>query len=1105
MAKITRVRSGCWTCKERRRKCDETKPECLNCVKTGRKCGGYGIRLSFDVDDSRNSKFKNSYNSKGEKKHGFRGRPRLKESLAARNQLIDSDEKLNNSSNNNKNLLQSTVPSVPIVAAAAAPETITPEIKKENVTVPQITQESISDPISEESTSTPSQPLPKRQKLPQHQQQKERISILPISNINPKPKQVIKRNLTEDTNKSGTPISNTTTTTTNSTSTSNENTDILNPFEFESALYDGLDYLLSQGLPQLNSPFLINGLINSNNESESTELIQRQNSTTNNNTTNNNNTGNSNIVNNLPDNLVNQQNYQSLSNPDFISTMSNLNNLNNSSLIDSNQRQNNNNYKYNNQQQQQHQQNQSQNLIPPQQQQQQQQFVSQEDQIPQISNDALPEHYSSEVFNFMDNTELYPINNAPTPGAGAGAGASVSNNLNNNNYITTPFPNSNDMNNNNNNSNQVFGNFTGNVNQTQNENYSNDQHQQTNPEMDTSNNINNNNNMNNPPTLKLPFNEENMMLKHFFNKLIPLLDAHPNSPWPELALKYCDFEIARSCFISLSCMHLYESKRENEFYKRGMLHINNTMEYLIKYVKSTERKNKNKNINQNINFNNNNNNNNNRNNNNGNNQNNLNRVKIEHDSQRDGLNDDGDKTGENSESTSDSDTRLTEENGKNNDNGTTNSSNEPINVERIVVNLKNDSKKQKQKQTNFFVILLLIYVHLLFGILESGRSALSRVFLKLFASIADDPTFKTVLKRIDQSQALLCVLSWFDTISAIVSPDCRLPYCNPLLFGNKNDTISTARMCGCPGEIFNCIYDICIIRKQLKDLKVKNGDEELNNQYERIKNKLLNYRDYVVLEYNDKTPESAELSKESKESSMESKESKESEPVSYELNKSDSIELGVSAMTPKHNVDSIDAKNDIIDKDKTQKITSPLASTVVISPSDASNTPNSDTGRSRNSTNNNNNSTTNSFNQIIYKEGITSKSYDYLERLMGAQCWSIATMIKLIEVCKKNEFYENDIQKLIFEFISIYSKLNSNSPIVTQMVWPVFIVSCLCKRDQDRKILKQFMERLYNTVKMGTVMTMIKIAEEVWITGCTSEEILAGNEWLAVGIDYLPM
>ncbi|GMF46033.1 unnamed protein product [[Candida] boidinii] len=382
----------------------------------------------------------------------------------------------------------------------------------------------------------------------------------------------------------------------------------------------------------------------------------------------------------------------------------------------------------------------------------------------------------------------------------------------------------------------------------------------------------------------------------------------------------------------------------------------------------------------------------------------MNKVKLEQDSEKDSSSD-GDKTRENTESKSDSDTKPTGENGNggNGDNdGTTNSShpssssNEPINVERIVVNLRNDSKQQKQKQTNFFVILLLIYVHLLFGILESGRSALSRVFLKLFASIAEDPTFKTVLKRIDQSQALLCVLSWFDTISAIVSPDCRLPYCNPLLFGNKNDTISTARMCGCPGEIFNCIYDICIIRKQLKDSKVKQGDEELNIQFERIKNKLLNYRDYVVLEYN--------------------VENSEPEPSSFELNKSDSIEVGVSAMTPKHNVDSIDVKNDIIDKDVTQKITSPMASTVVISPSDA-NTPNSEIGgkksggggdlgserssfgRSRNSTNNNNNnSTTSSFNQISYKEGITSKSYDYLERLMGAQCWSIATMIKLIEV-----------------------------------------------------------------------------------------------------------
>ncbi|KAI9896681.1 hypothetical protein N3K66_008853 [Trichothecium roseum] len=36
-----KVRTGCITCKIRKVKCDETKPSCLRCVKTGRKCDGY--------------------------------------------------------------------------------------------------------------------------------------------------------------------------------------------------------------------------------------------------------------------------------------------------------------------------------------------------------------------------------------------------------------------------------------------------------------------------------------------------------------------------------------------------------------------------------------------------------------------------------------------------------------------------------------------------------------------------------------------------------------------------------------------------------------------------------------------------------------------------------------------------------------------------------------------------------------------------------------------------------------------------------------------------------------------------------------------------------
>src|SRR3954470_12179261 len=36
-----KVRTGCVTCKVRRVKCDESKPFCLKCTKSGRRCDGY--------------------------------------------------------------------------------------------------------------------------------------------------------------------------------------------------------------------------------------------------------------------------------------------------------------------------------------------------------------------------------------------------------------------------------------------------------------------------------------------------------------------------------------------------------------------------------------------------------------------------------------------------------------------------------------------------------------------------------------------------------------------------------------------------------------------------------------------------------------------------------------------------------------------------------------------------------------------------------------------------------------------------------------------------------------------------------------------------------
>ncbi|CDK27134.1 unnamed protein product [Kuraishia capsulata CBS 1993] len=75
MTTTIRTRTGCWTCKRRHRKCDEAKPYCVNCTRSGKVCLGYGVKLAFDVDDSRHTALKKD--SKGRDVVGFRGRPRF--------------------------------------------------------------------------------------------------------------------------------------------------------------------------------------------------------------------------------------------------------------------------------------------------------------------------------------------------------------------------------------------------------------------------------------------------------------------------------------------------------------------------------------------------------------------------------------------------------------------------------------------------------------------------------------------------------------------------------------------------------------------------------------------------------------------------------------------------------------------------------------------------------------------------------------------------------------------------------------------------------------------------------------------------------------------
>ncbi|KAJ5375634.1 hypothetical protein N7517_007640 [Penicillium concentricum] len=43
----TRSHQGCWTCKHRRRRCDNARPTCRNCAKRGVDCEGYEVRLRW--------------------------------------------------------------------------------------------------------------------------------------------------------------------------------------------------------------------------------------------------------------------------------------------------------------------------------------------------------------------------------------------------------------------------------------------------------------------------------------------------------------------------------------------------------------------------------------------------------------------------------------------------------------------------------------------------------------------------------------------------------------------------------------------------------------------------------------------------------------------------------------------------------------------------------------------------------------------------------------------------------------------------------------------------------------------------------------------------
>lgn len=52
-----RSHHGCWTCKQKRRRCDNTRPECQNCKRLGLQCEGYEVRLRWGTGIASRGRF----------------------------------------------------------------------------------------------------------------------------------------------------------------------------------------------------------------------------------------------------------------------------------------------------------------------------------------------------------------------------------------------------------------------------------------------------------------------------------------------------------------------------------------------------------------------------------------------------------------------------------------------------------------------------------------------------------------------------------------------------------------------------------------------------------------------------------------------------------------------------------------------------------------------------------------------------------------------------------------------------------------------------------------------------------------------------------------
>lgn len=263
---------------------------------------------------------------------------------------------------------------------------------------------------------------------------------------------------------------------------------------------------------------------------------------------------------------------------------------------------------------------------------------------------------------------------------------------------------------------------------------------------------------------------DDYMIKHFMEKLIPLFDNLENSPFPLLVTKYCNPELAKNCFIALSSVHMYEMDNNLDAYEKSIEQLtfltNKLMELLF----------------------------------------------VDDQVPADDL-----SNGQTNFTSADSTTLI---------------------VEKLKLIEPFEARSSK-----VITILILTYVHTMFCILESGKSSVSEFLFKLSSRIAYEESFRYIFLSDHNTKFLIGLLGWFETFTALSSPNIRWSYIRQYWFeGQETLRIATDDITGCPQAVFDCFLDIIDLRHDIFHFGLT---AEYNEKKMDITRRLESYRDYI--------------------------------------------------------------------------------------------------------------------------------------------------------------------------------------------------------------------------------------------------------------------